>query len=193
MPVGWVVNQCGEPETNADMALKFGMLVPLGSLETHGVFKGFGLTMMIDVLAGILPGANYGPTIPDWNNLKDNETMNLGHCFIVINPEVFAPGFQDRLECLVWFIRQMEPVSTRHVVQNSEQQLTLLKSRRFSLSRLVRVLKSALDKKGRGIQRDLHDRLEEGDYADDFYFLSHTWTEIGDKVKDLAEKPGRLS
>lgn len=98
------------------MALNSGRLVPLGSFENQGVYKGYGLAMMVDVLAGVLSGANYGPKVPVWNKLGENEIMNVGHCFIVINPEAFAPGFHDKLKWLAGYIRNLEPIDPKYPV-----------------------------------------------------------------------------
>jgi LDH2 family malate/lactate/ureidoglycolate dehydrogenase len=38
--------------------------------------------------------------------------MFQGQCFIAINPEVFAPGFSERLEDLMNICRELDPVST---------------------------------------------------------------------------------
>ena len=36
--------------------------------------------------------------------------MFQGQCFIAVNPEVFAPGFSDRLDDLVNTCRDLDPV-----------------------------------------------------------------------------------
>lgn len=36
---------------------------------------------------------------------------NLGQAFMAINPAVFAPGFEDRLQDLMTYLRDMEPVN----------------------------------------------------------------------------------
>lgn len=55
------------------------------------------------------PGATYGPNIRRWMDTK--RQANLGQCFIAIDPECFAPGFETRLADLMSYLRNMEPVS----------------------------------------------------------------------------------
>jgi hypothetical protein len=43
--------------------------------------------------------------------MTTDRSANLGQCFIAVNPEMFAPGFSDRLQDLMDFMRKMEPVS----------------------------------------------------------------------------------
>ncbi|MGE0881490.1 MAG: Ldh family oxidoreductase [Acidimicrobiia bacterium] len=58
IPLGWAVDGEGNPTTDPFEALKGGAL-PFGSAEGNG-YKGFGLGLMVDVLAGVLSGAGSG-------------------------------------------------------------------------------------------------------------------------------------
>ncbi|MBP2230962.1 LDH2 family malate/lactate/ureidoglycolate dehydrogenase [Azospirillum agricola] len=91
IPLGWAVDKDGNPTTDAEAALD-GAVLPLGGA------KGSGLSMAIDILAGVLTGAGYGPTV---NNMYDNwaEPQNVGHFFIAIDIERFMPlpTFTERL------------------------------------------------------------------------------------------------
>src|SRR5207253_10832077 len=53
IPEGWAVDAEGRPTTDATAALS-GLLAPVGG------YKGYGLSLAIDLLSGILTGANYG-------------------------------------------------------------------------------------------------------------------------------------
>ena len=55
--------------------------------------------------------ASFGPNIRIWQ-LANEKVANLGQCYACINPEFFAPGFQDRMSNLMDFLRAMEPVSS---------------------------------------------------------------------------------
>lgn len=102
MPKGWALNDAGLPETDPLMAYENPKLVPLGG------FKGYGLGMLVEILSGILSGSKYGPHIKKQE--ASSEACNLGHCFIAINPKMFADGFEDRLSDLMNFIRRMRPM-----------------------------------------------------------------------------------
>ncbi|HEY0836840.1 MAG TPA: Ldh family oxidoreductase [Azospirillum sp.] len=91
IPLGWAVDRHGNPTTDAQAALE-GAVLPLGGP------KGSGLSMAIDILAGVLTGAGFGPTV---NNMYENwaEPQNVGHFFIVLDIERFIPlaSFTDRI------------------------------------------------------------------------------------------------
>jgi len=42
-----------------------------------------------------------------------HELANLGQAFMAINPKVFAPGFEDRMQSLIGYLRNLEPVSVK--------------------------------------------------------------------------------
>jgi LDH2 family malate/lactate/ureidoglycolate dehydrogenase len=56
IPLGWALDQNGEPTTDPSAAMK-GTLVPIGGP------KGYGLALMVDVLAGVLSGSQFGPQV----------------------------------------------------------------------------------------------------------------------------------
>lgn len=56
IPEGWAVNDDGQIETDANIALKAKKLLPLGGTEANSGYKGYGLGMMVDILCGILSG-----------------------------------------------------------------------------------------------------------------------------------------
>jgi len=56
IPLGWALDQNGEPTSDPSEAMK-GTLVPIGGP------KGYGLALMVDVLAGLLSGSQFGPDV----------------------------------------------------------------------------------------------------------------------------------
>ncbi len=82
IPLGWAVDPAGKPTTDACRALE-GAVLPVGGP------KGYGISLIVDVLAGVLMGAPFGPHI---GNLYGNRTepQRLGHAFGVINVAAFA-------------------------------------------------------------------------------------------------------
>ena len=57
MPEGWMIDREGKPLTDPKRAEE-GMLLPLGGMEAG--YKGYGLAMIIGLLAGTLGGAAMG-------------------------------------------------------------------------------------------------------------------------------------
>lgn len=105
MPNGWAIDKTGK-ETNDPSA--YAGLLPLGGSEESSGYKGYGLAMMVEVLCGILSGANFGPNIRTWKDFE--KVANLGQCFIAINPEAFTDGFSERMSDLMDYCRKLEPV-----------------------------------------------------------------------------------
>ncbi|PSN39873.1 hypothetical protein C0J52_20597, partial [Blattella germanica] len=114
IPVGWAINSEGKDLTNAEEAYVKGILMPLGGKELG--HKGYGLSLMVEALCGILADASFGPNIRIWQ-LANEKVANLGQCYACINPEFFAPGFQDRMSNLMDFLRAMEPADANKPVQ----------------------------------------------------------------------------
>ncbi|XP_076315044.1 uncharacterized protein LOC143227487 [Tachypleus tridentatus] len=107
IPEGWGMNSEGKITTDPKEVLNGGSLLPLGGAEHTSGYKGYGLAMMVEVFCGLLAGATYGPNIHEW--LDTSRIADLGQCFIAINPDVFAPGFQDRMSDLMKICRNQEP------------------------------------------------------------------------------------
>ena len=86
IPPGWLLDPAGNPTTNPHDYALGGPLVPFGG------YKGYGLSMMVETLAGVLSSAAILSDIHAWN--KDPEHGgNVGHCFIAIDPAKTNPGF----------------------------------------------------------------------------------------------------
>ena len=77
LPEGWAADAEGRPTTDAASALK-GFLLPVGG------HKGYGLAIMVDLLAGLLSGAAYLTHVRAWD--KDpGVAQDLGHVFIALD------------------------------------------------------------------------------------------------------------
>ncbi|NDE71478.1 MAG: Ldh family oxidoreductase [Actinobacteria bacterium] len=80
IPVGWAVNERGEPITDAQAALK-GMLAPLGGP------KGFALGLMVEALSAGLSGGPLSTGVPDmFNSNDDAKPQSISHTVISIDP-----------------------------------------------------------------------------------------------------------
>lgn len=92
IPLGWAIDKWGNPTTNAAAALE-GSVLPLGGA------KGYGISMFIDILSGVLTGAGFGRYV---NNMYENweEPQNVGHLFITIDINRFIPiaSFKERMD-----------------------------------------------------------------------------------------------
>ena len=57
IPEGWILDKQGNPTTDPNDYSRGGILLPLGGAEGH---KGYGLSAMVEILSGILPGLGFG-------------------------------------------------------------------------------------------------------------------------------------
>lgn len=81
LPEGVAINIDGIPTVDAKEALE-GVLLPVGGP------KGFGLSLMIDIISGILTGSNYGKHITSlFGDVKTPQ--NIGHFAYFLNIEDF--------------------------------------------------------------------------------------------------------
>lgn len=83
MPVGWMIDEHGKPLTDAKRA-DAGFLLPIGD------YKGYGLSLVIGLLAGVLNGAAFGRDVVDFVKNPDQVT-NTGHAILALSVEAFAP------------------------------------------------------------------------------------------------------
>lgn len=94
----WAIDAEGRPATTPDAALE-GALMPLGGTEATGGYKGYGLTLLVDILTGVLGGGTAGPLIVPLFS-ADHGPADLGQTFMAIDPDALDdPGaFEARLE-----------------------------------------------------------------------------------------------
>jgi L-2-hydroxycarboxylate dehydrogenase (NAD+) len=86
MPEGWMIDREGKPLTDPKRADE-GMLLPLGGMEAG--YKGFGLALIIGLLAGTLGGAAMGKQVIDFNH-DDSSVTNTGQAIAVIDVAAFG-------------------------------------------------------------------------------------------------------
>ena len=93
LPDGWVVDGQGCAVQDSAQALALchaqrdGGLTPLGGDSLTGGHKGYGLSVMVQILASALTGGSFSPA----RNRQANGPVphNIGHFFLAINPGAF--------------------------------------------------------------------------------------------------------
>lgn len=66
---------------------------------------------MVETLTGILSGAHYASNVRKWSlDGSNHEEADLGQVFIAVDPNCFAPGFEDRMTDLNGILRNLPPV-----------------------------------------------------------------------------------
>src|SRR5712691_4505646 len=96
IPEGWAIDSQGRSTTNPDGMVDGGALLPLGSDRDRGGHKGYGLAIMVDVLCGVLSGANWGPFAPPFalrqEIPKRSVGKGIGHFFGAMRIDGFMDG-----------------------------------------------------------------------------------------------------
>jgi L-2-hydroxycarboxylate dehydrogenase (NAD+) len=102
MPEGWMIDRQGQPLLDPTRAHD-GFLLPIGG------HKGYGLALMVGLLAGTLQGAAMGRDVIDFN--QDHTTpTNTGQAILVIDLKAFGEpdDFKHAVDRLVRDIRSSE-------------------------------------------------------------------------------------
>jgi LDH2 family malate/lactate/ureidoglycolate dehydrogenase len=107
LPPGWVVNEDGKAVTDETQAFgyvfdkKEGGITPLGGTRDVGSHKGYGLGVMVHILAGTLAGASFSPIRN--KTQKPSDPHNIGHFFMAIDPRAFRDegDFEEELDQVI--------------------------------------------------------------------------------------------
>ncbi|MEM1589543.1 MAG: Ldh family oxidoreductase [Candidatus Bathyarchaeia archaeon] len=99
IPLGWAISPEGKLlDDPKEVLARKGAILPLGGLgEEFGGHKGAGLALVVDLLCGVLTGANYGRNV---KHTTEKEPANVGHFMIAINI--------DELTSLDYFLQRVE-------------------------------------------------------------------------------------
>jgi L-2-hydroxycarboxylate dehydrogenase (NAD+) len=100
IPLGWAVDSSGTPTSDPGDVLAGGALLPLGGgAETSG-YKGYGLAVAVDILAGLLPGASFGSHV---GHPTDLGAAGVGHFFLAMQIGAFRKeeDFRADVDALV--------------------------------------------------------------------------------------------
>jgi len=93
VPEGWGLDKTGVPTTDPDAILDNGFMLPFGD------YKGYGISLFIDLMCSCLAGGTNSRTTPSfWNDYENPQ--NLGYFMLVIDPEKFLPldVFKSRVD-----------------------------------------------------------------------------------------------
>jgi ureidoglycolate dehydrogenase (NAD+) len=106
IPDNWIVGLDGQPTTQAELYPEQAALVPAGS------YKGFGLALLVETLAGLLSGAAFTFRIGSWMVVPPDQPTHHGAAFIAIDPAVLGDRaeFLARVDTLIDEIHAAPPV-----------------------------------------------------------------------------------
>lgn len=101
IPAHWALDAEGRPTTDADVALK-------GSMAPAGGYKGFGIGLLVELMAAALTGSTLGIKASPFSGTAGGPPRT-GQCFIAIDPVLPSQdAFHDRVADLIEAVRQQE-------------------------------------------------------------------------------------
>ncbi len=105
MPEGWMIDRSGQPLLDPKRAEE-GFLMPIGG------YKGYGLSLIVGLLAGTLNGAAMGKEVIDFNH-DDTTPTNTGQAICMIDISAFGDvdAFKARVDTLAHDLRASEPMT----------------------------------------------------------------------------------
>ncbi len=106
MPPDWALTPDGQRTTDPAAAMD-GPVLPIGE------YKGYGLSLFTDVLAGVMTGSMFG-----MNVFQDEANHDVGHVMLAFDPTVFIPQeeFDTRLEALIAQVKGASPIDPQRPV-----------------------------------------------------------------------------
>ena len=109
IPEGWALNRYGEPTTDPEEALQ-GILLAIGG------YKGYGITLMVDLLTGVLSNSNYGPRVRGMEN--STEPAGTSHAFMALDISAFddVAEFKARMDAYIEEIKNSRKARGAEVI-----------------------------------------------------------------------------
>lgn len=102
MPEGWMIDRTGKPLLDPKRSEE-GFLMPIGG------YKGYGLSLIVGLLAGTLNGAAMGRDVVDFNH-DDTSKTNTGQAICMIDISAFGDvaAFKQRVDAVARDLRASE-------------------------------------------------------------------------------------
>jgi L-2-hydroxycarboxylate dehydrogenase (NAD+) len=126
VPLGWLVSKEGKPTTDPNEYWAGGALLPLGGLPETGSYKGYGLSVMIDILCGVLSGQGFSA------KMTNGRRATTGHFVGAVNVTAFRPlaQFTAMMDDMIGTLRETEAADDSHrVLVHGEKEFEALADR----------------------------------------------------------------
>ncbi|MDR1864954.1 MAG: Ldh family oxidoreductase [Bacteroidales bacterium] len=120
---GYAQDAAGNPSDDPAVIERGGSMLPLGGDRAHGSHKGYCLGAMVDILAAVLSGANFGPFVPPMMSylpLLDRKSgEGWGHFFGAVRVDAFMPAeeFKARMDRWIEVMRKAKPAAGQSCVR----------------------------------------------------------------------------
>ena len=116
LPSGWVLDEVGNPVTDSALAMDLvtvqftGGITALGGTPEMSSHKGYGLSMMVQILSATLAGGSFTPIRKRTQGRGDPD--NIGHFLMALDPTVFREDgeFEHDLDDAIDVLHAAPPV-----------------------------------------------------------------------------------
>ncbi len=122
-PNGWVQDKDGNPSNDAFAIKNGGALLPLGTDREHGSHKGYALGAIVDILSGVLSGANFGPWVPPFAtagfmSAVESVGNGTGHFLGAMRVDAFRPvdAFLNDMDKWICRFKNAESIDSEKVL-----------------------------------------------------------------------------
>jgi len=104
IPLGYALDAQGKATTDPDAALDGGVVLPIGGP------KGSGISMLMDILGGVISGAGCGGDVRS-QFLDYDQPQDVGHFFLAMKPDLFISldDYRARMDRLVERVHENPP------------------------------------------------------------------------------------
>jgi LDH2 family malate/lactate/ureidoglycolate dehydrogenase len=116
IPEGWANDDRGRPTTDPAKA-------SVRHLQWFGGYKGYGIALFIEIVAGVLTGASFGLVDREPGELRGFDRVTRGYLFVALDVDHFVPiaDFRADVDRLVRDIHASEPAEgVEHVMVPGE-------------------------------------------------------------------------
>lgn len=123
LPEGWALDVNGNPTTNPDDAMA-GLVLPMAG------FKGYAISMLIDIFSGVLSGAAYLNNVGRFYS-DDNNSMNVGFYLTVIDPKIVCGDDYDKeIVQFVDLLKNSETIDGQSIILPGDDRINFKNSLR---------------------------------------------------------------
>lgn len=159
IPAALALDSSGELTKSPSAALEAMMLLPLGSKADTGSYKGYGLALAIDALAGVLSGGSFGRELAGAES-KHPAVSGIGHFFLAIRLRAFSPWvkFRNRFKEMLRQVTTAPAAGAPRIYYPGEAEFAIERERRATGIPLDKGVASELE--GLARRLDMHDAWE---------------------------------
>ena len=120
LPEGWALDENGNPTTDPDEGMR-GLVLPMAG------FKGYAISMLIDIVSGVLSGSGYLNGVGRFYS-EDKSSMNVGFYLHVIDPiAVCGEEYNREITEFVRKIRESSPAENARVCLPGDDRISFMK------------------------------------------------------------------